>query len=163
MSDLQVISQASLSAPGASLSSVLLDPEWAVLQVKIRITGYSSSGTALIQFNNDTGSTLYAYSVSDNFAAAATGITGAATGLQVCQTANIPITNLVMLVSNIPGVEHGCTWNGTGGVIDASAAPKIIHGSGMWNNSASISSVQLSGNGVNLNAGSLLTVLGIRP
>jgi hypothetical protein len=159
MTEYEIVSSAFLASPASLLASAIFDP-WPGLIISVYIPGYALTGTAVVQFNGDTGAN-YSYAVSD-LLAVATSLFGQ-TGFPVSQTANLAISQWVMNIQNVPSQTKGCFWQGTGGLL-SSVAPIILLGSGIWgNNSAPITQVQLNSGAVNMNAGTRIAVIGISP
>jgi hypothetical protein len=137
-----------------------------LLLIHIRISGYSASGVARVQFNGDTGTTAYAYSVSDNFAAPSTAVAGVAAGINVAQTAITGGRALIsMIIRNFPGQEHGITIIGNSGSLAAATAPTIVNGAGLWTTTSQITRVNLNvgTGGGTLNSGTEIIVYGLQP
>jgi hypothetical protein len=163
------VSELHILASGSVLSAQAeLDTRWFdifdLLFIFFQVTGLSVSGNPRIRFNFDTGTTSYAYSVSDNFGTPATGIAGVASGILL---SSVSSTNPVvgqLVVGNGPQT-HAAMLTGMAGVMDASAAPHIINGGGVWSNTAQITSVQLDAGpgGGNLNVGTGILILGVNP
>lgn len=159
MAKYEIIASVFLPSPAAILTTPVFDP-FPGLIVSLYIPGYAASGTALLQFNADTGAN-YSYSISDNLAAVTQF--NAQAGLPVSVTANLAIAEWVMNIQNVSVQTKGCLWQGTGGIL-ASANPTLLLGSGVWgNNSVPITQVQLNSGGVNMNAGTRIAVIGISP
>ena len=131
------------------------------LRVMVRISGYSGSGIAQLRFNGDAGTTAYAYRVSNNFAAATTAVAGVAAGIKVSQTATTGPRGLISFdIINITGRPHGIVYAGSDLSEVASTAPDVVLGAGIWTTTSQITQITLEGGGVNLLAGSDLTVYG---
>ena len=135
------------------------------LEIDIRIVGYSAAATARLQFNGDTGTTAYAYSVSENFAAVTTAVSGVAAGWAVATTNQVVRSYITFHIRNVSGQVHGGWWVGSSGSEAAATAPVIVCGSGIWTTTAQITRVTLDvgAGGGNLNAGTSLDVYGIYP
>ena len=171
MSSSQIIAVSSLGAPAASLLTQQFDP-YVLLQVFYLIPGLSVAGTPRIRFNNDQGTTAYAYNITDSSLVAtvvtllgATGIAAAASGMLLSAVAATAAVGGELLIGNGNGQAHAIMMKGFAGVVDASAPPHIISGAGIWSNTSQITSIQLDAgpNGGNLNAGTGLLVIGINP
>lgn len=136
------------------------DPEnW--LLVLVRIAGYGGSAVAQLQFNGDTGTTAYAYRVSNNFAAPTTGVAGAAAGIKVSQTATTnPRALLQFFIGNVNGRAHGITWSGSDLSEAAATAPDIVCGSGLWATTSQINQITLDGGGQTLLTGTDMAIWG---
>jgi hypothetical protein len=159
MAHYEIIAANALTSPASLLTCGIFDIYPAIV-VSCYIPSYSSSGTALIQFNADTG-TNYSYSASENLAAVTQA--NAQAGIPVSNTANLPISAFQMPVQNIAALTKGMWWHGTSGLL-SSANPIMLLGAGVWgNNSLPITQVQLNSGGVNMNAGTRLTIIGISP
>jgi hypothetical protein len=131
------------------------------LKVLVRIAGYGGSAIAQLRFNGDVGTTSYAYRVSNNFAAATTGVAGAASGIKVSQTATTnPRALLTFTIGNIAGRAHGITWQGCDLSEAAATAPDIVVGSGLWATTGQITRITLNDGGANLLAGTEIAVWG---
>jgi len=168
MSSFTVIAVAGLGSPAPSLLTQAFDP-YVLLQIFLIVPSQSISGVPILQFNGDTGTTSYAYNVTNGTTLAgivtlggATGIAGAASGISLAQTNTTgPITSEIV-IGNGPSQPHVMMIQGAAGATDASAAPSIITGSGIWSNTSRITSLQLSSSGGgNLGAGTGILVLGI--
>src|SRR5262245_28730006 len=107
----EIVSSAFLASPASVLGTPAFDP-YPGLIISVRIPGYSLAILPLLQFNGDTGSTSYSFSVSDNLAIASTGVSGTATGLQMCQTSGLALAEWIADIQNPAGAEHGITWKG---------------------------------------------------
>jgi len=125
----------------------------------------------MLQFNGDTGTAAYAYNISSSALVAnvvslagAAGIAGIANGIFLGQaTVTGPVVS-ELVIGNGAGQAHAMMIRGSAGVLDASAAPAIISGAGVWSNTSQITSVQLSSSGGgNLGAGTGILVLGLNP
>ena len=171
MSSSQIIAVSSLSAPAASLLTQQFDP-YTLLTVFYFIPGLSVSGTPRLRFNNDQGTTAYAYNVTDNTLVAsvvtllgASGIAGAVSGILLSAAAATTPVGGELTIGNGPSQAHPIMMRGYAGAVDASAAPHIITGSGLWATTQQITSIQLDAgpNGGNLNAATGLLVVGINP
>ena len=153
------------NAGGASndIFTAQFDPE-NLLMIAIRIAGYGGGGgIARVQFNLDTGTTAYAWALSDNLAAVTTAVAGVANGINVAQTSITGARALInMFVRNLPAQVHGVTIQGNSESEAAATAPKIVVGSGLWTNTAQITRVTLNGGGVTLTAGSEICVYGVQ-
>jgi hypothetical protein len=166
----QTLAVASLLSPAASLLTQQFDP-YILLEVFINIPTQSISGIPILQFNGDTGTTAYAYSVTNGTSlagvvtlAGATGIAGAANGIFLAQVNTVNPVVSKLIIGNGPSQAHTLMFNGLSGVVDASAAPSIITGSGVWSNTSRITSVQLiSSGGGNLGVGTGIFVIGTNP
>ena len=133
------------------------------LKVYVRISGYSGAGIAQLQFNGDTGSTAYAWRVSNNNAAPTTAVAGVATGLKLSQTATAGARALHCCdIRNGAGQVHGVIWQGSDLSEAAATAPDISVGAGIWTNTAQITRITLTGDTVNINAGSEIQVFGLQ-
>jgi hypothetical protein len=160
-SKLTPLAYGTLAAPANTLVLPSFDPEnW--LLVLVRISGYGGSAIAQLQFNGDVGTTAYAYRVSNNFAAATTGIAGAAAGIKVSQTATAGARALIAFkIGNVNGRAHGITWTGSDLSEAAATAPDIIVGAGLWATTSQISRIVLDGGGQTLLAGTDVAVWGM--
>jgi hypothetical protein len=170
MSQFSIVAVAGLAAPAPSLQTNQFDP-YTLLQVFVLVPSQSIAGIPILQFNGDNGTTSYAYSVTNGTSllgvvtlAGITGVAGAAQGIFLAQVATANPVASELLIGNGPSQAHSMMISGAAGVLDASAAPAIITGAGVWSNTARIQSVQLiSSGGGNLNAGTGILVLGINP
>jgi len=170
MSYYSVLASAGLGAPALSLITQSFNI-FDLLQVFIQIPSQSISGIPLIQFNNDTGTAAYAYNIASSTLVAnvvtlvgATGIAGTANGIFLGQAAVTGPVVSELVIGNGPSQAHAIMLRGCVGIMDASAPPAIISGSGVWSNTAQITSVQLSSSGGgNLGAGTGILVLGLNP
>jgi hypothetical protein len=164
----QIVAVAGLAAPAPSLMTAQFDP-YVLLQIFVLIPSQSVSGIPILQFNGDNGTTSYAYSVTNGTSligvvtlAGITGVAGAANGIFLAQSNTTGPVASELIIGNGPSQAHVMMIQGAAGVTDASAAPAIITGSGVWSNTSRIQSVQLlSSGGGNLGAGTGLLVLGI--
>lgn len=167
---LQIVAVAGLGAPAPVLATAQFDP-YVLLQVFVLVPSLSVSGVPVLQFNNDNGTTAYAYDVTNNTLVLSVvtlggknDIAGSANGIFLAQSNTTGPVTSELIVGNGPSQAHVMMINGAAGVTDASAPPSIITGSGIWANTARIQSVQLlPSNGGNLGAGTGLLVLGINP
>jgi hypothetical protein len=165
-----IIAVSGLSSPASSLSTNQFDP-YVLLQIFIQVSSQSVSGIPLLQFNGDNGTTSYAYSVTNGTSLAGvvtltgvTGISGVANGIALAQANTTAPVFSEITVGNGPSQSHVAMFQGSTGIMDASAAPAVITGSGVWSNTSRITSIQLiSSNGGNLGAGSGILVLGVNP
>ena len=170
MSYFSVVALAGLGTPAPSLVTPQFDP-YTLLQAFILVPSQSISGIPILQFNNDTGTTSYAYSINNGTSALGvvtlggiTGIAGAAQGIFLAQAATTGPIVSELVIGNGASQAHGIMISGSAGIMDASAAPAIISGSGIWSNTSRITSLQLSSSGGgNLGAGTGLLVLGLNP
>lgn len=164
MGDTRVLAIAGLSAPAASLATPVFDPQ-VLMIVYFLIPSLSAIGAPRIRFNGDTGTTAYAYSVSDNLIVPVTGIAGVASGIVLASS--LLLTSAVwgtMTVGNGPSQNHALMWFGGHGVVDASVAPALVHGVGAWANTSQVTSIQLDvTSGANLAAGTGIMVMGGNP
>ena len=160
-SKLTPLAYGTLAAPANTLVLPKFDPEnW--LLVLVRIAGYGGSAIAQLQFNGDTGTTAYAYRVSNNFAAATTGVAGAAAGIKVSQTATVsPRALLSFMIGNVNGRAHGITWTGSDLSEAAATAPDVICGAGLWATTSQINQITLDGGGQTLLAGTDMAIWGM--
>ena len=135
------------------------------LMVDVRIVGYSAASTARIQFNGDTGTTAYAYTVTENVAAVTTGVAGAAAGWAVATTNQVARSLITFFIRNVSGQVHGGWWQGSSGSEAAATAPVFVNGGGIWTTTAQITRIVLDvgPGGGTLNAGTSLDVYGIYP
>jgi hypothetical protein len=147
----------------AQLDTSQFDP-CSYLMVLVRIAGYSGGGgIAQLRFNGDTGTTAYAYRVSNNNAAATTAVSGAAAGIKVSQTSTTGPRALAQFwIGNVSGRAHGIQYQSSDLSETASTAPDICVGSGIWTNTAQITRITLEGGGVNLLAGTDIAVFGLQ-
>lgn len=160
---LKLLAYANNSA-GASAQVVapVFDPE-NLLEIAIRIAGYSGASVGRLQFNGDAGTTNYSYGVMEGNGAPSTGVAGAAAGINCAVTTGVGRGLIVFRVRNFISQEHGIEWGGSSGSLVAATAPTIISGAGIWANTARITQVTLdvgSGGGT-LNAGSEIAVYGV--
>lgn len=171
MSYSAIAAVANLQSPAPSLLTAQFDP-YVLLQIFYFVPGLSVSGTPRMRFNNDSGTTAYAYNVTDGSLVAtvvtlvgATGIAAAASGILLSAIAATMAVGGELIVGNGNGQAHSIMMRGIAGVVDASAAPHTISGAGVWSTTQQIQSVQLDAgpNGGNLNAGAGLLVIGINP
>jgi hypothetical protein len=168
VSQFTTIAVASLSAPALSLQTNAFDPP-TLMQVFILVPSQSVSGIPILQFNGDNGTTSYAYNITGSTLplgivtlVGATGIAGVANGIFLAQSNTTGPVSSEIIIGNGPSQAHSMMISGEAGLTDASAAPAIITGSGIWANTARITSLQLiSSGGGNLGAGTGLLVLGI--
>jgi len=133
------------------------------LMVLVRISGYSGNAIAQLQFNGDTGTTAYAYRVSNNNAAATTGVSGAAAGIKVSQTATTNPRALIQFwIGNVSGRAHGVQYQSSDLSESAATAPDMVVGSAIWTNTARITRITLDGGGQNLLTGTDIAVFGLQ-
>ena len=160
-SKLTPLAYGALTGSANTLVLPRFDPEnW--LLVLIRIAGYGGSAIAQLQFNGDTGTTAYAYRVSNNFAAATTGVAGAAAGIKVSQTATVAARALIAFkIGNVNGRAHGITWTGSDLSEAAATAPDIIVGAGLWATTSQINQITLDGGGQTLLTGTDMAIWGM--
>ena len=166
VSTARVIAVAGLGAPAPSLVTAAFDPP-ILLQIFVLVTGLSVSSIPRLRFNGDTGTTNYAYNVTDNnlilsvvTLAGLTGVAGAADGILLARANSTGPIGSSLLIGNGPSQGHMIMFSGTAGLMDASAAPALISGSGLWANTARITSIQLdSPAGGNLSAGTGILVV----
>jgi hypothetical protein len=148
---------------GAANTLVLprFDPEnW--LLVLVRIAGYGGSAIAQLQFNGDTGTTAYAWRVSNNGAASTTAVAGVANGIKVSQTATVnPRALLTFNIGNVNGRAHGVVYEGCDLSESAATAPDIVQGAGIWTTTSQINQITLDGGGQTLLAGTDMAVWGM--
>lgn len=165
MTDARIIFTAGLSIAASSLvTGAPFDTECVLLEIFILITSLSVSGVPLLQFNGDTGTTNYAWSLQSNAGSVSSAASGTANGIQL-GTANATTGfGSKLLVGNGPSSHHAVMIEGIAGALDASAAPAIITGAGVWANTTQINSIQLSSpQGGNLGAGSGIMVVAYVP
>jgi len=170
MSYYSVVAVGGLSAPALSLNTQVFGT-YSLLQIFVNIPSQSIAGIPVIQFNGDAGTTSYAYNISSSTLIAnvvslvgATGIAGVANGIFLGQTAVTGPVISELIIGNGPSQAHAVMLNGSAGIMDASAPPSIINGSGVWANTSQITSVQLSSSGGgNLGTGTGILVLGLNP
>src|SRR5713101_2564424 len=129
MSYFDVVAIGGLGAPAASLSTPQFDP-YVLLQIFYLIPGLSVSGTPRIRFNGDSGTTAYAYNITDGSLVAtvvtllgATGISGAASGILLSAVSATTAVSGELVVGNGASQAHSIMLRGLAGVMDASAAP----------------------------------------
>lgn len=160
-SKLVPLAYGALTGSANSLILPRFDPEnW--LMVLVRIAGYGGSSIAQLQFNGDTGTTAYAYRVSNNSAAATTGVAGAANGIKVSQTATVsPRALLTFNIGNVNGRAHGIVYEGCDLSEAAATAPDIVQGAGIWTTTTQINRITLDGGGQTLLAGTDMAVWGM--
>jgi hypothetical protein len=145
--------------------------DYVLLQVFVNIPSQSISGIPILQFNGDTGTTSYAYNILSSTLplgvvtpVGLTGIAGSANGIFLAQAGVVGPVVAELTIGNGPNQPHAMMISGSAGVMDASAAPSIISGSGIWANTSQITSIQLiSSGGGNLGAGTGILVLGVNP
>jgi hypothetical protein len=160
-SSLILLATATAAGTVASITTPRFDA-CSFLKVYVRLAGYSGAGIAQLQFNGDAGSTAYAWRVSNNNAATTTAVSGVATGLKVSQTATAGARALHMFdIRNIAGQVHGAIWQGSDLSESAATAPDISVGSGIWTNTSQITQITLTGDTVNILAGSEIQVFGL--
>jgi len=170
VSKASVIAVAGLVVPAPALVTQAFDPP-ILLQVFVLVPGLTISSVPRLRFNGDTGTTNYAYNVSDNnlilsvvTLVGLTGIAGAADGILLARANSIGSVGSELLIGNGPSQGHMIMFSGTAGPMDASAAPALISGSGVWASTSRITSIQLdSPGGGNLAAGTGILVIGIMP
>jgi len=164
MSEMRILSAEGLGVAAPSISTQVFDL-YVSLRIVLIVPGLSVSGIPRLRFNNDTGTTAYAYNVSDNFAAPVGAVAGAANGIALGAVNATTAFSVDMLIGNGPSQQHVVMFNGLAGILDASAAPHILSGAAVWANTSQITSVQLDAgpNGGNLNAGTGIMVLGANP
>jgi hypothetical protein len=166
----QIVAVSSLSAPAPSLVTQAFDP-FVLLKIFLNVPSQSIAGIPILQFNGDNGTTAYAYSVTNGTSllgvvtlAGVTGISGVAQGIFLAQSNTTGPVASKIDVGNGPSQNHTMMLSGVAGPVDASAPPAIITGSGIWANTARITSIQLiSSGGGNLGAGTGLLVMGVNP
>lgn len=161
----EILTVGGLGAPAPSLVTPTFDL-YVSLRILLIVPGLSVSGIPRLRFNNDTGTTAYAYNVSDNFAAPVGAFAGTANGIALGAVNATTAFSADLVVGNGPSQQHVVMFNGYAGVMDASAVPHILSGAAAWaNTSQQITSVQLDAgpNGGNLNAGTGIMVLGANP
>jgi hypothetical protein len=164
MSSSAIVAVKSLLSPAPSLATDIFDP-FVLLTVFVLVPGLSVSGNPRVRFNNDSGTTAYAYSVSDNVAAPVTGIAGAASGILLSAvSATTPVVSQ-LIIGNGPLQAHAIMLRGSAGILDASAAPHFINGAAAWATTSQITSIQIDAGpgGGNLNAGTGILVVGVNP
>jgi hypothetical protein len=165
-----IVASGGLGAPAPTLNTQSF-AACVLLQVFVAIPSQSILGVPVIQFNGDSGTTSYAYNILSNTLplgvvtpVGATGIAGAANGIFLAQSGVTGPVVAELMIGNGPSQSHAMMISGAAGVMDASAAPSIISGAGVWSNTAQITSVQLSSSGGgNLGAGTGILVLGLNP
>ena len=160
-----------LGAPASSLLTQQFDP-YNLIQVFVFVPGLSVSGTPRIRFNGDTGTTAYAYNVTDNSLvvgvvtlAGASGIAGVASGILLSAVSSTGPVGAELIIGNGPSQAHSIMMRGYAGLTDASVIPHGLSGAAVWSTTQQITSIQLDAgpNGGNLNAGTGLLVLGLQP
>jgi len=170
MSASGIVAVAGLGAPAATLVTPQFDP-YVLLQVFILVPSQSVSGIPVLQFNGDVGTTSYAYNITGSTLplgvvtlVGATGIAGVANGIFLGKRGTTGPLVSELIIGNGSSQAHAMMISGSAGVLDASAPPSIITGSGVWSNTSRITSLQLSSSGGgNLGAGTGLLVIGINP
>lgn len=162
MTEARVICVAGLGVAAPSLVTPWpIDPEYVLLEIFVLVPSLSISGVPIIQFNNDTGTTNYAFSVSDNGGTPVTGASGAATGIQLAAINSTGAFGARMTIGNGQLSPHAAMFQGLAGALTAASAPHIISGAGVYASTSFISSVQVSSpQGGNLGVGSGLMVIG---
>jgi hypothetical protein len=143
----------------AGISTPVFDPAL-LLKVYLRIVGYSNAAAVgRLRFNGDTGNN-YGFSVAENFAASTTGVSTG--GVGVATGANTNQAMVEVTVFNLATIIKSMIWQGVAGSSLISVAPRILLGSGLWNNAAAITSIQLDPGSVggNVLAGSGIAVFG---
>ena len=161
-SKLTPLAYGAMTGSANSLILPRFDPEnW--LLVLVRIAGYGGGGgIAQLQFNGDTGTTAYAYRVSNNFAAATTGVAGAAAGIKVSQTSTTNARALLAFkIGNVSGRAHGIVWQASDLSEAAATAPDIVVGSGLWATTSQINQITLEGGGTTLLTGTDMAIWGM--
>ena len=168
-SNITLLSSTNNSAgASATVTSNVFDPPNQLIAV-VRIAGYSISGIARLQFNGDTGTTAYSFSVV-SFTGAATPV---GTGLSEVSTvaAGIKVSSIaqttaravmVFHIRNVSGQAHGIVYQSSDSETAATASG-VVMGSGVWTTTAQITRIVLdvgSGGGT-LSAGTSLDVYGI--
>jgi hypothetical protein len=133
-----------------------------LLKIYLRIAGYSAASIARLRFNDDTGTTAYSYSVSENFAVPSTGIAGVASGWNLATALADSQALFEITMVNSISIEKSGIWQGVCGSLVAATAPRLVFGSGLWINAAAISKITLDAGagGGNLNLGTGISVFG---
>jgi len=159
-SQVRLLAQGTLAGAASSLTLGSFDAT-PMLRVFVRISGYSASAIAQLQFNGDTGTTAYAYKVSTDLAVPTSAIAATAAGIKVSQTATTGARGLIEFsISNISGNPHAIVYQSSDLSESAATAPSITSGAGVWTNTAQITRITLDGGGANLNAGTWMAVYG---
>jgi len=157
------LAYASAAAPVSQIDTPVFDA-CSYLMVLVRIAGYSGGGgIAQLRFNGDSGTTQYAWRVSNNNAAATTAVSGVAAGIKVSQTLTTGARALAQFwIGNVNGRAHGVQYQSSDLSESAATAPDICVGSGIWTSTAQITRITLEGGGVNLLAGTDIAVFGLQ-
>ena len=159
-------SYTSLSANAADLPSVSIptDPFFFFF---LRVAGYTAAGFARLQFNGDTGTTAYSYTVTTLAPAGTfttkTAVAASAAGIVVSAVAITgPRSLIVFDVRNISGQAHGVSYQSADVSETAATAPSVTTGAGIWTTTSLISRVNLNvgENGGLLVAGTDMLIVG---
>jgi len=159
-------SYTSLSANAADLPSVSI-PTDPYLRIYVRVAGYTVSGFARLQFNGDTGTTAYSYTVSTLAPAGTfttkTAVATSAAGIVVSAVAIAgPRSLMVFDVRNVNGQAHGVSYQSADVSETAATAPSITTGAGIWTTTSQINRVNLNvgENGGLLTSGTDMLIVG---
>jgi len=159
-------SYTSLSANASDLPSVSI-PTDPFLRIYVRVAGYTVSGFARLQFNGDTGTTAYSYTVTTLAPAGTfttkTAAAASAAGIVVSAVSIAgPRSLIVFDVRNISGQAHGISYQSADVSETAATAPSVTTGAGIWTTTSLISRVNLNvgENGGLLTSGTDMLVVG---
>ena len=145
----------------ASITVTLPSGSWTFLRGYVYISGYSASGIAGIQFNSDTGNN---YSDRIQVSTSVTNTTG--TARASVRVATDSITGKRGLVNfdirkHTTGEMASIVGQSNSTNVASATAPLLMAWAGTWNNTASlITSVTLTGNGVNLLTDTYMAIFG---
>lgn len=160
-------SYTSLSGNAADLPSVSI-PTDPFLRIYVRVAGYTVSGFARMQFNGDTGTTAYSYTVSTLAPAGTfttkTAVAASAAGIVVSAVAVAgPRSLIVFDVRNVSGQAHGVSYQSSDVSETAATAPSVTTGAGIWTTTTQINRVNLNvgENGGLLTSGTDMLIIGL--
>jgi hypothetical protein len=150
-----------LGSNAANVSVTLPTGSWKNLLLICQLKGYAATGIAGWQFNADTGTN---YSDKIAISSSVTNTSGASrASIRVATTSITAARSLVWaFVRKQASGQVAAVWGGANSDTESAATVPVLYSyAGIWaNTSALISSVQLTGNGVNLLSGTDLMVYG---